>query len=64
MYSVFDRVSKSDNGKAFVRQYKDDYNTQSVFVKLVDCYGKSTKAALESLNLLSHIISVCMDSSS
>ena len=64
MYSIFERVLKSDKGKAFIRQHKDDYDAQSVFVKLVDYYAKSTRAILESSDLLTYIISVCMDSSS
>ena len=27
IYSVFDRVLKSDKGKAFSRQHEDDYDT-------------------------------------
>ena len=64
MYSVFDRVLKSDKGKAFVRKHEDDYDAQSIFIKLVDYYTKSTRATLELSNLLSYITSVYIDSSS
>ena len=46
MHFVFDRVLKSNKGKAFVRQHKDNYDTQSIFAKLVEYCAKSTRATL------------------
>ena len=64
MYSVFDRVLKTDKGKSFVRQHEDDYNAQGVFSKLKEYYTNSTKAALEASKLLSYITSIRIDSPS
>ena len=64
MYSIFDRVLKSNKRKDFIRQHEDDYDTQSIFIKLVDYCTKSTRATLELSNLLSHTTSVPTESSS
>ena len=64
MYSIFDRVLKSDKEKAFIRQHKDNYDAQSIFIILVDYYTKSARATLELSNILSYITSVYIDSSS
>ena len=47
MHSIFNRVLKCNKGKAFVKKCEDNYNAQSIFVKLVDYYAKSTRATLE-----------------
>ena len=64
MYSIFNRVLKTDKGKSFVRQHEDDYDAQGVFSKLKEYYTNSTKAALEALKLLSYITSIRIDSPS
>ena len=43
----FNRFQKTDKGKSFIKQHKDDYDTQSIFFKLVYYYTSSTKASLE-----------------
>ena len=47
MYSIFERVLKTSKRKSFVRQHEIDYDTQSVFSKLVDYITNSTKATFE-----------------
>ena len=63
-YSVFNRVSKADKRKSFVRQHKVDYDAQNIFTKLVDYHTNSTKTALEVSKLLSYITLNRIDSPS
>ena len=61
--SVFNKNLQSDKGKAFVRTHEDDYDAQSIYVKLADYYTKLVKVSLDSSNLLSYITSTRIDSS-
>ena len=54
---------QSDRGKVFVRADEDDYDAQSIYVKLADYYTKLVKVSLDSSNLLSYITSTRIDSS-
>jgi hypothetical protein len=48
----------TDQGKGLVRQYESTYDAQKVYAGLVTHASKSTKAAMDSTDLLSYITSV------
>jgi hypothetical protein len=58
MYAVFLKTVLTDQGKALVRQYESTYDAQKVYAGLVTHASKSTKAAMDSTDLLSYITSV------
>ena len=59
MYSVFERIIKTQSGIALVRQYPtEDYNAQLVYQALVLEYEKSTRALIVSSDLLEHITNI------
>ena len=57
MYAVFERNLLTDIGKSIVRKYATTGNAQKVFRDLSDYYEKSTKAAMDSGELLTYITS-------
>jgi hypothetical protein len=57
MYAVFDTVLLTDQGKAYVRQHTDTYDAQKVYKSLCDYSTKSTKATLDSTELLEYVTS-------
>lgn len=58
MFAVFERNLLTDQGKALVRDYADKYDAQSIYRDLSAYALHSTKAALDSSNMLSYITSV------
>jgi hypothetical protein len=58
LYAVFLKTVLTDQGKALVRQYEATYDAQKVYAGLVSHASKSTKAAMDSTDLLSYITSV------
>ena len=57
VYAVLESHVLTDRGKTFVRQHENDFDAQQVYAKLWDHHTKSTKAAMESTDLLSYITS-------
>lgn len=57
MYAVFERTLQTDKGKALVRMYQDTYDAQTIYKELKEYSMKSTKASLDSRDLLSYISS-------
>lgn len=57
MYAVFERTLQTDKGKALVRIYQDSYDAQTIYKELKEYSMKSTKASLDSRDLLSYISS-------
>ena len=57
MYAVFTKTLLTDKGKSLVREHEDEYNAQLVYSKLVDHAQRSTKASVESSQLLTYITS-------
>jgi len=62
MFAVFDHTLLTDTGKALVCKHENDFDAQKVYAKIVKFYLKSTRASLDSSNLLSYITSVCLGS--
>jgi hypothetical protein len=57
MYAVFDTVLLNDQGKSYVRQYTDTFNTQEVYKLLCASATRSTKSSLDSTELLQYVTS-------
>jgi hypothetical protein len=57
MYAVFERTLLSDKGKALVRLHLDDYNAQKLYAALCEYSLQSTKASINSQDLLQYITS-------
>ena len=57
VYAVFESKLMTDMGKKFVRDHENDFNAQEIYRKLVKHHTKSTKANMDSANLLSYITS-------
>ena len=57
MYAVFERTLLTDYGKAFVRQYAPTFDAQAIYEDLCIYCQKSTKASLDSSNLMAYITS-------
>ena len=55
MYSVFERCLQTDKGKSIVRVHETDYDAQKVYKAILDYSSSSTRALLESGDLLSYI---------
>jgi len=51
-----------DVGKSFVQDHEGDGDAWEVYKAVVDYYLKSTKASLDSADLLSYITSICLGS--
>ena len=58
MYSVFERCLQSDKGKSLVRSCEATYDAQKVYKDILDYSSKSTRALLESGDLLMYISQV------
>ena len=58
MYAVFIKTLQTDQGKAYVREHEKDSDAQKVYKKISEFALKSTKASLDSSNILSYITSV------
>ena len=57
MYTVFEHVLQTDQGKAYVHDYSATYDAQSIYHDLCDYALKLTKASLDSTKLLAYITS-------
>ena len=57
MYDVFAKTLLTDKGKSLVCEHKKDYDAQQIHTKLLDYVQKSTKASVESSQLLTYITS-------
>jgi hypothetical protein len=57
MYAVFERTLVSDKGKALVRQHLGDFNAQHLYKTLCAYSLQSTKASIDSRDLLQYITS-------
>ena len=57
MYAVLEATVKTDNGKDIVRKQEDTFDAQRVYKELSDHHLTSTKAILDSSNILSYITS-------
>ena len=57
VYAVFEAKLQTDMGKKFVRDHESDFDAQEIYRKLVAHHTKSTKASMDSANLLSYITS-------
>jgi len=62
MFAVFDRTLLTDTGKALVHEHENDFDARKIYLEIVKFYLKSTKASLDSSNLLSYITSVRLGS--
>ena len=62
MYSVFEHVIETDMVKFLVCQYKDDFNTHTIFQALNEYATTSTQATIDSEALLSYLTSAKLDS--
>ena len=60
VYAVLDKTVKTDRGRAIVREHEQDFDAQKVYKKLADYHLTSTKAKIESAELLSYITSACI----
>ena len=57
MYAVWAKTLLTDKGKSLVRKHKKDYNAQQIHTDLLAHVQKSTKASVESSQLLTYITS-------
>jgi hypothetical protein len=55
MYAVFECTLQTDQGKAYVHQHERDFDAQQVYASLHTYSVTSTKATLDTSNLLSYI---------
>ena len=62
VYAVFESKLLTDMGKKYVRDHEDDSDAQAVYRKLTLHHTKSTKASMDSANLLSYITSARLGS--
>ncbi len=62
MFAVFDCILLTDTGKALVLEHENDFDAQKIYAEIVKFYLKSTKASLDSSNLLSYITSAHLGS--
>ena len=58
MFTAFERNLLTDQGKAFVRDYANTYDAQSIYRDLCAYALQSTKASLDSSAILSYLTSV------
>ena len=57
VYAILESKVLTDRGKAIVREYEDTFDAQAVYKKLTEHHLRSTKAMIESSNILSYITS-------
>jgi hypothetical protein len=57
MYAVFEQCLLTEKGKTFVCEHDQDGDAQTIFIKLQRHATQSTKALLDSSNILSYIMS-------
>ena len=57
MYAVFTKTLLTDKGKSLVRDHEKNYDAQKIHKKLLDYAQRSTKASVDSSQLLSYITS-------
>jgi hypothetical protein len=57
MYTVFECTLLSNKAKALVREYTGDYDAQRVYAELCTYALQSTKATIDSSNILPYITS-------
>ena len=58
MYSVFEKKFLTDIGKYCVCLHESDYDAQQFFTKLADHAKTSTRASIDTADLLSYITSI------
>ena len=58
MFAVFEKNLLTDQGKSLVREYADNYDAQRIYSELRSYSLESTKASLDSSNLLTYITSI------
>ena len=63
MYAVLDKTVQTDEGRAIVRTYEITYDAQAAYKGLLKYHLRSTKAAIDSSQILSYITSVRLGSS-
>ena len=57
VYAILEAKVLTDRGKAIVREYDANFDAQQVYQKLTEHHLRSTKAMIESSNILSYITS-------
>ena len=62
MYAVLEEKVQTDWGKLIIRQYEVDYNAQRAYKDLLDHHRTSTKAIMNSADILSYITSARLGS--
>jgi len=55
---AFDKILLTDVGKFFIQVHENNANAQAVYKAVVEYYFKSTKASLDSADLLFYITSI------
>jgi hypothetical protein len=58
MYSVFERILQTDEGKVIVRSHDVDRNAQSIYAEFLHVMTQSTEAMMDSGELLSYLTTV------
>ena len=58
MYSVFERILQTDEGKVIVRSHDVDRNAQVIYAELLHVMTQSTEAMMDSGELLSYLTTV------
>jgi hypothetical protein len=62
VYAILESKVLTDRGKAIVRDHEDTFDAQEVYKKLTEHHLRSTKALIESSNILSYITSAQLGS--
>jgi hypothetical protein len=62
MYSVFECTLQTSQGKTFERQHEQDFDVQTLYKQMLTYLKKSTKAIINTSNILSYLASTCLDS--
>ena len=55
MYAIFEKILITNNGKALVCTYQQQYSAKQIYKKLQDYALHFTKATLDALTLLQYI---------
>jgi hypothetical protein len=55
MYSVFERILQTDEGKVIVRSHDADRNAQLIYGEILQVMTKSTEAMMDSSDILSYL---------
>jgi hypothetical protein len=58
LYTVLESKVLTDAGQAIIRKYEEEANAQKAYGELSEHHQRSTKAMIDSLSILSYIISV------